>query len=224
MKFSTGILTLLSLPLFADEDQSTSPEGERFQLFAGEQELDLEYEGLLSNEIEVQRAAMRYSQRRGLWRTDIGASMTDYSIDYQPFAPLGGLPTGLSETTQQFNLSASYALSGSVESSLAFSHYDGFADFRSIWIAEYYRQAFNFPGSGYQAPDPHGFSIVSGWVWDPKPGNPIFAGSHLRGGHDCAGLVISRSRERSPQKSCLFPQLGAGDQSFAQNRDLLHLL
>jgi hypothetical protein len=170
MKFSTGILTLLSLPLFAGEDQSTSPEGERFQLFAGEQELDLEYEGLLSNEIEVQRAAMRYSQRRGLWRTDIGASMTDYSIDYQPFAPLGGLPEGLSETTRQFNLSASYALSGSVESSLAFSHYDGFADFRSIWIAEYYRQAFNFPGSGYQAPDPHGFSIVSGWVWDPKPG------------------------------------------------------
>ena len=173
MKFSFGIVLLLSSPILAGDDQSALPGDEPFRLFEGEQEFDLEYEALLSSEIEVHRAAMRYSQQRGAWRADLGVSITDYSIDYQPFAPLGGLPADLSETNRQFSLSVGYDVSESLESSFTINHYDGFADFRSIWIAEYYRQAFNFPGSGYQAPDPHGFSVTSGWVWDPKAGTRV---------------------------------------------------
>lgn len=164
---------LLSLPLFVSpllgEEKATSA----FRFFDGEQEFDLEYEGLLSSDIEVHRAALRYSQRRGDWNFDLGLSNTDYSIDYQPFAPLGGLPNALNETTRQASFTAGYSLSDTLETNLSLNYYDGFADFRSLWIAEYYRQAFNFPGSGYRAPDPYGFSITSGWQWNPQVGTRL---------------------------------------------------
>lgn len=178
MKHLIPILPLLSTPLLGGEevpdpilDQPgvTLP----FRLFDGEQEFDLEYEALLSSDIDVNRGALRYSQRRGDWNFDLGLSTTDYSIDYQPFAPLGGLPNSLNENTRQASFTVGYSLNETLDTNLSFNYYDGFADFRSVWIAEYYRQAFNFPGSGYQSPDPHGFSITSGWQWNPKAGTRV---------------------------------------------------
>jgi hypothetical protein len=48
--------------------------------------------------------------------------------------------------------------------------YEGFAEYRSIWISEYYRQQFiGFPND-YYAPDPHGESLGSTFRWDYLPG------------------------------------------------------
>lgn len=178
MKASLLLILLPVAPLLAGElaldapiPDSDSVTGIRF--FTGEQELDFEYEALLTDDIQVNRGAFRYSQRRGDWTFDLRLSQIDYALDYQPFAPLGGIARSLDETTRQASLGIGYALSDSLETTLTFNTYDGFADFRSIWIAEYYRQAFNFPGSGYAAPDPHGFSFTSGWQWNPKAGTRL---------------------------------------------------
>ena len=142
-------------------------------LFGGIQSIDLETEALLSDDIDIWRSALRYSQERQAWSLDAGLSHTDYTLDYQPFARFGGTPARLDEGTWQADLTFAHQLGDSFEASLGFSGYDGFADYRSIWIAEYYRQTFNFPGSGYYPPDPHGWSVTGGLVWDPAIGTRL---------------------------------------------------
>ena len=46
--------------------------------------------------------------------------------------------------------------------------YDGFADYRSRWLDEYYRQQFStIPG--YQKADPKGFNVSAGLRWEYAP-------------------------------------------------------
>jgi len=142
-----------------------------FSLFEGVQYTDLEYEGLYSNDIDVQRASILYSQDRGDWDFELRLGYVDYELEYEPFAFLGGTPTTIDEDTREISFTVGRTISDTVDTSLSFSAYDGFSDYRSIWIAEYYRQTFSpFPASGYVDPDPEGFSISSGWVWTPKLG------------------------------------------------------
>lgn len=142
----------------------------RPDFFGGIQALDVEGEAMLSSDIDIWRTAARYSQDRGSWSLEAGVSFTDYSIDYEPFARFGGASTKLDESAWQADLTLGRELNETLEATLTYSGYDGYADYRSIWIAEYYRQAFNFPGSGYHAPDPHGWSLAGGLVWDPEIG------------------------------------------------------
>lgn len=142
-------------------------------LFGGLQRIDLESEAMLSDDIDVWRSAFRYAQDRGGWSIEAGASFTDYSLDYEPFALFGGSPASLDESTWQGDLTFAHEIGDSFEGSLTLSGYDGYSDYRSIWIAEYYRQTFDFPGSGYYGPDPHGWAVTGGLTWDPHIGTRV---------------------------------------------------
>ncbi len=144
-----------------------------WNLFGGLQVLDLEYEGLFHDDIVVQRGGFRYEQARGSWTVELGYGYTDYSLDYEPFVALGGVAADLTEETHQVGVGLGYRFSESLETELSLNYYEGFADYRSIWIAEYYRQLFSFPGSGYFEPDPSGFSVSSVWYWSPVVGTRI---------------------------------------------------
>jgi hypothetical protein len=129
--------------------------------FGGLQSVDLESEAMLSDDIDVWRSAIRYKQERSDWSFEAGLSTTDYTLDYQPFSLFGGFPISLDETTWQADLTVAHRIGDSLEGSLTLSGYEGFPDYRSIWIAEYY------------APDPRGWSVTGGMIWDPAIGTRL---------------------------------------------------
>lgn len=137
-------------------------------VFSGIQTFDFDFEALHDSDIDVLASSLSYEQERGDWTFGVGFSETDYSIDYAPKLTLGGDATDLSEATWSGNLSLGRKLSDDWEVSFGARAYEGFADYRSIWIAEYYRQTFNFPNSGYTSPDPAGWSLTTGFVWSPS--------------------------------------------------------
>lgn len=137
-------------------------------IFSGIQTLDFDFEALYSSDIDVIASSISYEQNRGDWTFGAGYSVSNYEIDYAPVVTLGGISTELSETTWSGHLSLGRKLSEDWEISIGGRIYEGFADYRSIWIAEYYRQTFNFPASGYTAPNPGGWSLTTGLVWTPS--------------------------------------------------------
>jgi len=170
MKSHTILLSLLPIYSSLAEDDDTS-----FleHLFTGLQNIDVEYEGLFSSNLDIQRESFSYQQERAKWTFALSYFQTEYGLEYEPFAPLGGSDNSLNESNHQGSLSIGCTLQNDLETSVSVTSYDGFSDYRSIWIAEYYRQTFNFPGSGYFAPDPEGFSITNGWRWDPQIGTSL---------------------------------------------------
>ncbi|MGJ8695377.1 MAG: hypothetical protein ACSHYF_03605 [Verrucomicrobiaceae bacterium] len=147
-----ALLSLLTLPAFSQ----------------GTQSLDTEFEGLYSSDIDIWTGSVFYELEQGDWSFSGGFGRTDYSLLYQPVPTLGGTLRSLSGETWQTNLSLGNQISPDLNLSLGLRAYDGFADYRSIWIAEYYRQTFNFPGSGYLSPDPGGWALNTGLVWNPR--------------------------------------------------------
>lgn len=137
-------------------------------LFDGIQTFDLEYELLDSSDIKVRSGSASYQQEREDWTFSGRFGYIGYLLAYRPSPKLGGLDRSLSESTWSGDLSVSRKLNDSWEISLGGRVYDGFSDYRSIWIAEFYRQDFNFPSSGYYAPDPGGWSVTGGVAWSPS--------------------------------------------------------
>ena len=170
MKSHTILLSLL--PIYSSLAKGDDTNFRR-HLFTGLQNIDVEYEGLFSSNLNVQRGSFSYQQKHEKWTFALSYFQTEYGLEYKPFAPLGGSDKRLEESNHQGSLSIGYTLQNNIETSVSVTSYDGFSDYRSIWIGEYYRQAFNFPGSGYFAPDPKGFSISNSWGWDPQIGTSL---------------------------------------------------
>ncbi|MDB4374265.1 hypothetical protein OAG86_03085 [Akkermansiaceae bacterium] len=137
-------------------------------LFDGLQRLDSEFEGLFSDDIDVWSAAISYEQERNDWTISLGLTRINYDLEYSPVATLGGTALDLSENTLLGNITLAKDVSNDLQLSFGARGYDGYADYRSIWVAEYYRQNFSFPGSGYSPPDPSGWSLSAGLVWSPR--------------------------------------------------------
>lgn len=137
-------------------------------MFLSLQTIDYDLEALHASDIGVIALSFSCQQERGDWTFELGFTGSDYEIDYAPVASLGGAASELSERTWSGNLGLSKKVSDNWKFSVAARAYDGFVDYRSIWIAEYYRQTFDFPGSGYVAPDPKGWALTTGVVWSPS--------------------------------------------------------
>ena len=80
--------------------------------------------------------------------------------------------------------------------------YRGFADFRSVWLDEYYRQSFSGV-PGYAPASPHGWSVFAGGRWSYMPGAAILQGTLVQqddtvspGYEPQIGRPLLRGRER----------------------------
>ncbi|MDA1067695.1 MAG: hypothetical protein O3C43_14480 [Verrucomicrobia bacterium] len=111
------------------------------------------------------------------WESSISLAYGDYQLDYQPVAfDFNGEEKAVSERiiAIQFNskkqLGDHWWLSGGAGA------YDGFTNYRSVWLDEYYRQQFSelygFPGAeNYVEADPKGINATAGTRWEYQPGN-----------------------------------------------------
>jgi hypothetical protein len=136
--------------------------------FSGQQEIETTLEILSADDLHIQSTRARFSGTEGLWTIDAGIGVNSFRETYQPV--LFGTRETLTEQTQQADLSLSREWSKHWSSALTLSAYDGYSDYRSVWIAEYYRQLFG-AFSGYSDPNPHGALIGTVVTWNYLPGS-----------------------------------------------------
>ncbi|MCW1924526.1 hypothetical protein OKA05_18315 [Luteolibacter arcticus] len=135
---------------------------------SGPQEIEATGEVLAASDITVQGYRLSYTGEEGPWTVDLGVGWNEYSLDYQPV--LFGTTERIDRGTLQADLAVTREFGKEWAGSLRFRAYDGFSDYRSIWISEFYRQFFG-AFSGYRDPDPKGFSFGGMAVWNYLPGS-----------------------------------------------------
>lgn len=91
-------------------------------------------------------------------------------LDYQPnqVADLIGIENDISNQRTGTQLNARQSITPSLKLLASGGFYDGFTDYRSFWLDEYYRQQFSqLPG--YETADPRGFNLSTGFRWEYLP-------------------------------------------------------
>jgi hypothetical protein len=173
---SALLAALLTLPLHAGTPPAGQPVDESlpaFRLFDGLQRSDADVELLTGGGISVFRSAAAYEQKRNDWTFTAGTALSSISIDYEPSI---------------------------VTSAADRRDYDGFSDYRSLWIAEYYDQFTGFL-PGYEKADPHGWSVNAGAAWEYLPRTAKLTASlsygydHIVPAWSPLGAAVSRSRD-----------------------------
>jgi hypothetical protein len=134
--------------------------------FPGPKEIDLSFESLGSGDIDVRNFTALASGTRDEWTTEASLGVTTYRENYEPV--LFGENRTLAEETILADVSLTRRWGREWAGTIGLGAYEGFAEYRSVWIAEYHRQLFgSFPS--YQAPDPGGLSVRASSSWaDPS--------------------------------------------------------
>ena len=127
---------------------------------------------LADDDISVASGRLDFTGADDPWRVEAGVMWNQYSLDYVPV--LFGSDESLDESTQLVDLTVSREFAGDWEASLRMRAYDGFAEYRSVWIAEYYRQLFG-GFAEYEGPDPHGHALGASLRWEYATGGSATA-------------------------------------------------
>ena len=131
------------------------------------QTLDLAGEALLADDITIEAYHVDYQHDRGPWSLSLGLGSNRYGLDY--VNTLFASSARLEESTWLADLAATRRWGTHAEATLGVRAYDGVADYRSLWLAEYYRETwFAFPA--YRAPDPGGEAVNLSTTWHYAPG------------------------------------------------------
>jgi len=136
-------------------------------LFEGFNRVDVEGEALIASDITVLRTSASYEQERG--DITVGATLgyTDFDVDYSGSGPT--VDSNRSESNRVGQLDLGWKANPNLEITALGRAYDGYPDYRAIWIAEFFRQTS--PSQlGYQPPNPWGWAVGAAVAWDMVPG------------------------------------------------------
>lgn len=127
------------------------------------QEADFAAEVLSTDDITLEAYKLDYTASRENWTVKIGLGANRYGLDY--VNSLFASSARLEETTRLADIAVTREWSKRWQTTLGISAYDGFGDYRSLWLAEYYRENWTaFPA--YVAPDPHGHAVRLASAWN----------------------------------------------------------
>lgn len=110
-----------------------------------------------------------------LWDTSVSFAFADYDLEYVPVSfDFNGQETDLNENNFALSVNTQYQASQQFAWMFGAGAYDGFTNYRSIWLDEYYRQQYsdlgNAPGAeNYVEADPKGINATVGGRWEYLP-------------------------------------------------------
>ncbi|HMO66501.1 MAG TPA: hypothetical protein PKE47_14985 [Verrucomicrobiota bacterium] len=134
------------------------------------------FEGLFATDVQLTSSALTHRAAHGIWEGSVGVGLNTYGLDYEPadFDFLGR-PERVDEArwSGQFNGRVRALPRLTVLASAGV--FDGFPDYRSLWLSTYYAQQFA-DLSGYVAPDPGGWTVGGGLRWEWLPGAGFLQG------------------------------------------------
>ena len=133
---------------------------------------EVSFEALIASDIEITSTALGYGQKHGGTEWRINYTHNTIGEDYENFVLFDflGYPERITEEYDAVAVSLRRKLGDTLTLSLAGGGYAGFTDYRSLWLANYYKQQFApfFPDV-YEKPDPKGFNASGGLRWEYQP-------------------------------------------------------
>lgn len=105
------------------------------------------------------------------WSGDVSVAVNGFAMDYEPVAfDFLGQSIELDEVSVALQGLARWRWKENFEWTFSAGANDGYTNYRSIWLAEYYRQQFaertGVPGDAYVAPKPQGAGAGAGLRWE----------------------------------------------------------
>ncbi len=134
------------------------------------QQVQADFEGLFANDVTLTQTSLGYSQKRRSAEWSASLAWNSYRLDYVP-APFDFL--GLRESVDAHRVAGQ--LGGKIKildplaAVFSVGAYDGFTDFRSLWLNQYYRQQFAAFFPEYIRASPKGENGTVGLRWEYLP-------------------------------------------------------
>ncbi len=140
-------------------------------------------EALASDDIKLIESAAYLHFSEGNYETVLSYQHSVYGIDYRPPA---NAPIGQANEREASKDALHFATQGPAGEDLEWlvegGGYIGSSDYKSLWVAEYYRQLFK-DYAGYREHRPMGLNYLLGLRWDYLPSS-AFMKISVFGGHD----------------------------------------
>ncbi|MFN0066319.1 MAG: hypothetical protein ACKVYV_01665 [Limisphaerales bacterium] len=160
------------------------------------------FEGLLASDVQLTTSALMHRGSYGIWEASAGVGLNTYGLDYQPVDfDFLGRPERVDEARWSGQFSGRARVLPRLTLLASGGVFDGFADYRSLWLSTYYEQQFGtLPG--YLAPDPGGASVGGGVRWEWLPGAGFLQGDftyvneEIAPGYEIDFDGLSRGRDR----------------------------
>lgn len=131
---------------------------------------NVSFDAMLASDIQLTSTAITYGQNHGGTEWQLGYTHNTTGEDYEPYQPFDflGYPERISDNYNAGSLFLRQDFWESWKWSLSGGGYDGFADYRSFWLATYYKQQFSFV-PGYESPSPAGYNVATSLRWEYLP-------------------------------------------------------
>lgn len=139
---------------------------------------EISFESFLASDIKITSTNIGYGQKHGDTEWRVNYVLNTFSEDYEPFRLFDflGFPEQLSETYHAGIFSLRRKISEPLTLSVSGGGSKGFTDYRSLWLANYYKQQFSFV-PGYESPEPYGYNVSAGLRWEYLPATGFFDAS-----------------------------------------------
>lgn len=149
-----------------EADEPLSPGNFLNAIFSGPKRLDFNHETLTHDDIAVNRSNFTHRQGRENWSLEATLGYTTISIDYTDAVGLTRARER-DEANWSGGLTLGFDASEKLSTTIGFTCYEGFADYQSVWISEYYDQFIGIPfADSYVKASPRGLGFQTGLVWD----------------------------------------------------------
>ena len=137
--------------------------------------LEIDSETTWQSDIFLAESGLRYDQEWSSVRWNAAFTHNAYSLEYEPFRLYDFF--GFDEIVHEDRFAGEVTVRPKIGERLTLianaGIYDGFQDYRRLWLANYYQQQYSHPRfperPGYEESDPKGWSAGGGLRWEYLP-------------------------------------------------------
>ncbi|HKS38171.1 MAG TPA: TlpA disulfide reductase family protein [Verrucomicrobiae bacterium] len=137
--------------------------------------LGVDAEFVWASDIMLSDSRFSYRLEKGGTELELAFAYATFDIEYQPFTPIDffGFNEDLHEDRFTGQASLRQRLAQTFTLLAGGGIYDGYSDYRRVWIANRYRQKYDHPDfprvPGYETPDPKGYNLSIGTRYEYLP-------------------------------------------------------
>lgn len=155
-----------------------------------DQNLNLSAEGLFTSDFQVTQYTLQYGHDYEASQWDLGLTYDAYDIDIRSPDPFFE-EVSAKEDRKMAQLNLTHSLSDRVVWQGQTGYYDGFQNFRMLWLRDYYRQVYSI--DGYPDVSPRGYQLGTQLRWEYLP-----ASGYLEASFSYYKDWIAPSADRGP--------------------------
>lgn len=139
-----------------------------------EQTTEANLDLLFASDLTVSESSLAYRNKGNGFEFGINANHAAMDLDYRPnaIADILGQTKGIATDRLGAQIYLNLSVSSQLTWRLGGGFYDGYTNYRTLWLDEYYRQQFSRL-IGYEDADPYGINGLTGLRWEYLPATGI---------------------------------------------------